>query len=146
MSADTITNFITSTSTVLAWISAQVAAATGVVEVSIVEDEPEDTIFNWLGRSTRGQAVVKYEMSDYNRDGSPRRQMKFNVYFAWRNTTARATGQSSAFGVMEAIIGKLDHETDGTNDFICYLVGDKPVHMPHSEMTVYKMSFVLEDY
>jgi hypothetical protein len=146
MAADSITNFLTANSTVLAWIKTQVASATGVTDVSIVEDEPEDIIFNWLGKATRGQAVIKYESSKYNRDGGPRREMRFNVYFAWRTTTDRESAQVSAFGVMEAITAKLDHETDGTSDFICYLEDDRPVHMANSAMTVYKMTFMLEDY
>lgn len=144
MATDTIINFISPTDDVLDWIKTQVESATGVADVSIVEDEPEETIFNWLGKAERGQAVVRYEGSEYNNDGGARREMSFAVYFAWRATTDREGSQKSAFDVMEAITGKLDHE--GDDDYLCYLKSDKPVRMVNSNMTVYKLTYGLEDY
>ena len=145
MAIDTCTNFVSATSTVLDWARARVNTVGTLADTcEIFEQANEQQIFSWIHKATRNQAVVQYDGSTYNRDGSPRRVLKFNVWVVYRYTTNRISGQTSAVTLMDSVIAALDHETSA--DFMCYVVADTAKDFPHAGLSVYLASFVVEDY
>jgi len=145
MATDSITNFISATTTVLTWVSGRVNTVSGLANAcEIYESQNEQQIFDWAHKVTRNQAIVKYVRSKYNRDGNARRVMVVDVYLVYRHTTNRVAGQTAAVNLMDATIAAIDHE--GSADFMAYVIADASVDFPDAGLSVYMCEFEIEDY
>lgn len=162
MANDTVTLFLSPTKTVLAWAKTRVdtLADPSTVDLAanphgtyvlaqpaeIFENQTEQELFVWITKATRNQAAIRFVNSKYNRDGTARRNLMFDVYGVYRHTTNRIAAQAKATDILDAIIGVLDHETLAGTDFMCYVAADAVVDFPNSALSVYMASFVVEDY
>jgi len=144
MAADTITNFLQSTKSILADVKAKVLATSLVKKVHIIAGDEFEHLFRHVpAHATLPTVVCGYLGSTYQE--SPRRNYKFTVIVGARCVTDDEVGQNRTFDLIDTVIGAIDHEV--YNDQVIYkVVADKWLDKTNSGMILYKVDFVAEDY
>ena len=143
MSSDTITNFISPTKDVMAWVKSTLVADSSWTAVKIYEGQNYQDLFNFLPTLCAPACVVVYKSSTYQNE--PRRILRFSVVVITKEYTNHEEAQKTAFDLLDRAISLLDHEIYN-NHGLCRVVSDAWITFEGTGLTAYEVTFTVEDY
>lgn len=148
-STDNVMLFVSPTKAILAWAKTQLEAIVSIADVTIFDEHSETLLWTWVLKATNNQCAIHYNGSRFNNDGGPRRTLGIDIYVVYRYMTSINIAQAASHDLLDAVIAKLDHEGDAgppAKNYIFKAISDKGVDFPNAGLTVYKVSFEVEDY